>query len=124
LPCSQLSAIVAARDVGIIYGKACVQQVSLDGFRAPIARLASDDQHLTKWLLLAGLYSGSPEIGCILLRNPYQPLTHGHPLQHESYESFVRVTDEIPLPTGHPLCTSQISTFSCLEKFISSGKIA
>jgi hypothetical protein len=29
--------------------------------------LPSDDQQLTKWLLLAGLYSGAPEIACILL---------------------------------------------------------
>jgi hypothetical protein len=85
--------------------------------------LPSDDQHLTKWLLLAGRYSGTPEIVCVLLRKPFLPLTQGPPLQHESDESFVHVTDGVPLPTGHLLWPLQTSTFSVLETFLSSGII-
>jgi hypothetical protein len=76
------------------------------------------------WLLLAGLYSGTPEIVCVMLRKPFQPHSHGPPLQHESDESFVYVTDAIPLPTGYLLRPSLTSTHSVLEKSLSSGKIA
>jgi len=41
--------------------------VSLDEFHASKALLPSDDQHLTKWLLLVRLYSGALEIAYILL---------------------------------------------------------
>jgi hypothetical protein len=85
--------------------------------------LSSDGQYLAKWLLPAGLYSGAPEIACILLRKPFQPHTQGPPLQHESYESFVPVTDEIPLPTGHVLWPSQNSIFCVLKKCLPCGKI-
>jgi len=98
--------------------------MSLDGFSAPIARLPSDNQHLTKWLLLAALYPGTPEIACVLLRKHFQLHTQGLPLQHESYEFFVRITDRIPLPPGQLLWPVQTSTFSVLEKSLSSGKIA
>jgi hypothetical protein len=103
--------MVVAHDAGIIYRKACISQMSLDGFRAPIARQPSIEQHLTMWLLLAGHYSGAPEIACILLRKPFQPHPQGPPLQHESYESFVLIHERILLPTGHLLWHSQTSTF-------------
>jgi len=86
--------------------------------------LPSDDQHLTKWLLLAGVYSGAPEIACTLMRKLFQPHTQGVPLQRESDELFVRVTDRFLLPPGHPLMPSQTLTLSVLEKFRSSGTIA
>jgi len=54
----------------------------------------------------------------------FQLQTQRPPLQHKSFESFVRVTDGITLPTGHPIWPSQTSTFSVLEKLISYGKIA
>ena len=63
----QLPALVVTYDVGIVYRKAYVYQVSPDGFGASIALLHSADQHLTMWLLLVGLYSGSPEISFILM---------------------------------------------------------
>ena len=47
LPWSRLPAIVVVHDVGIIYQKACVQQVLPIGFRSPIAQLPSANQHLT-----------------------------------------------------------------------------
>jgi len=90
----------------------------------PITQLPSDDQHLTKWLPLVGLYSGAPEIASVLLGKLFQPHTQGPPLPYESYESCVRVNDGIPLPTGHPLWPSQTSTFSVVEKYPSCGKIA
>jgi hypothetical protein len=98
--------------------------VSLDGFRAQIAQLPSNDQHLTNWLPLVRLYSVTPEITYVLLWKLFKPHTQGPPLQHESYESYVHITDGIPLPTGHPLWPSQTLTFSVLEKCLSSGKIA
>jgi len=67
LPLSRLSAIVVAPDVGIIYQKARVEQVSPDGFRAPIARLPSADQYMTIWSPLVGLYSGAPELAFIMI---------------------------------------------------------
>jgi len=91
--------------------------VSLDEFCTPIAHLPSDDRHLTKWLPLVGLYSGAPEIACILLGKPFQPHRQGPALLYESYECYVHVTDGIPLPTGHPLWPSQTSTFSVVEKY-------
>jgi len=124
LPWSRLPAIVFAQEIGIIYWTACIWQVSLDGSCASIDWLHSDDQHLTKWLLLAGLSSGPPEIACGLLRKPFQPHTQGLPLKHESYGAFVRVTDTITLPPGHLLWRSQTSTFSVLKKFLFPGKIA
>jgi len=89
LPCTRHPALVIAHDVALIYRKGCIQQVSLEGYRAPIALLPSGDQHLTEWLLPARLYSGAPEIAYVLLRNPCQPHTEGPPLQHEFYESMV-----------------------------------
>jgi len=98
--------------------------VSLDGFRAPIAQLPSDHQHLSRWLQLVGLYSGAPEIAGVLMWKLCQPHTLGPPLRHRSYESFLGATDGILLPTGHPVWHSQTSTFPVLEKYPSSGKIA
>jgi hypothetical protein len=94
--------------------------MSPDGFRALITQLASDDQHLTKSCLLVGLCSGAPEIAYVWLWKPFQPHTQGPHLQHKSYESCVRVTDGIPLPTGHPLWPLQTSTFSIREKYLFS----
>ena len=98
--------------------------MSLDEFGAPIAQLPCDDQHMTKWLLLTGLYSGAPEIAYISLRKPFQPHTQGPPFQYKSKETFVCVPDGIALPTGHLLWPLQTSTFSVLQKLLSSGKIA
>jgi len=52
----------------------------IDGFRAPIALLPSDNQQLTKWLPLVGLNSGTPEIALVLLYNSFQPHTQELPL--------------------------------------------
>jgi len=93
LPWFQLPETAVAHDVGIIYLQACISLASLERFRTPHALFPSDDQHLSKWLLLVGLYSGAPEIGNDLLWNPFQPHSQGPPLQHESYESFVRVPE-------------------------------
>jgi len=62
LALSWLLLIVVARDIGIIYRKACVWEVSSDGFRAAITRLPSSDQLLTIWLQLVRPFSGAPEI--------------------------------------------------------------
>jgi len=61
LPCFWRPAIVVAHDVGIIYWKPCVQEVSPDGFCATIAQMPAADQHLTIWMSLVRLNSGAPE---------------------------------------------------------------
>jgi len=86
--------------------------------------LPSDDLHLTKWLLLAGRYSGGPEIACVMLRKPFQPHTQVLPLHHKYFESVARVTERILFPTGHLPGPSQTSKCSVVQKFFSSGKIA
>jgi hypothetical protein len=96
--------------------------VSVDGFRVPITQLHSDDQHLTMWLLLVGIILSRLEIACVLLWKPFQPYVQGRPLQHESDESCLRVTDAIPLPRGRPLWPSQTSTCSVLEISPSSSE--
>jgi hypothetical protein len=98
--------------------------VLLDAFLAPIAQLPSVDHHLTKLLLLVGLSSGAPVNNYVLLEKPFQPHTQGLPLQPESYKSFVRITNEIRLPTGLQFCPSQTLTFPVLEKYHSSGNRA
>jgi hypothetical protein len=95
--------------------------VSFDEYYAPIAQLPSNDQHLTKWLPLVVLYSGAPEIACVLLWKPFQPYIQGSTLLYKSYKSYVRMTHGILLPIGHRLWASQSSTFSVLEKDHSSG---
>jgi hypothetical protein len=86
--------------------------------------LPFDHQYLNKWLPLGGLFSGAPEIAYVLLWKPFKPHTQGLPLQHKSYKSLVRVTDWIPLPTGHPHWPLQTSTVSVVENYPSFGTVA
>jgi len=108
----------------MICWKACIWKVLPDVFRAPITQLPADDQHLTRSLPLVVLCSGALEIAYISLREPFQPHTEWRPLQHTSSKSFVRVTDGISLPAGHPLWPLETSTFSVVEKHPSSVNIA
>ena len=68
LPLFQLSAIVVAHNVGILFPKHFVKQVSPNGFCATITHLLCVDNHLTIWLPLVGLYSGTLEFAFLLLQ--------------------------------------------------------
>jgi hypothetical protein len=90
--------------------------VSLDGFCPLITLLCSANQHLTIWLPVVRLYSGTPEIASFLLQQLIQPYTPEPPEQYGFYTSFVLITDGILLPTVYPLWPLQTSIFSVLEK--------
>lgn len=84
--------------------------MSLDGFRTLITLLLSVDNHQTEWLPLVGLKSGASEIAYVLLQKPFQPHIQRLPVQHNSYEYRVLVSDEFPFPMGNALWHLQTST--------------